>query len=219
MLIQPLIDSERNLQEEAETRNCNFLADSLRRHMQMADISASDLARKTGLKASFIYDVLKGKSANPSLLKMAIVADALNIELADMLRGGDSSEQSSHKTNDSAPIMNFYDGSPAMSVSRKCLHDELDADPENLRCLTLSGKSLVSELRTGDLIIVDVSQHSPSSSGIFLYSDGVSYTVGKIFMVESGAYLVSDDQRHTGRAVPSENISIIGRVIWFGRKL
>src|SRR5690349_12741265 len=54
----------------------------LRLEMKKQGISSAELARRAELKTSFLYDVISGKSANPSTVKLARVADALGISLA-----------------------------------------------------------------------------------------------------------------------------------------
>ena len=57
------------------------LGQCLKREMKKQGIKVPELARAAGVKTSFLYDVLSGKSANPSTITLAKVARHLGVDL------------------------------------------------------------------------------------------------------------------------------------------
>jgi transcriptional regulator with XRE-family HTH domain len=57
----------------------------LRARMHQCGFSSTELARRAEVKTSFIYDVLSGKSANPSPLKLARLAQAMGVSLSALV--------------------------------------------------------------------------------------------------------------------------------------
>jgi transcriptional regulator with XRE-family HTH domain len=63
------------------------LADRLRARARQLDIPPAHLAEKAGVNRSFVYDILRGRSAHPSREKLATLADLLNVDLDWLLHG------------------------------------------------------------------------------------------------------------------------------------
>src|SRR5271163_2061511 len=62
----------------------NAIGQGLKLEMKKRGITSPELAKRADVKTSFIYDVMSGKSANPSTVKLARVAEALNVSLAEL---------------------------------------------------------------------------------------------------------------------------------------
>ena len=54
----------------------------LKEEMEKSNINALELAEKAGVGATFVYDILKGKSKNPTSKKLLSIAEALNVSLS-----------------------------------------------------------------------------------------------------------------------------------------
>jgi transcriptional regulator with XRE-family HTH domain len=63
------------------------LADRLRARARQLDIPPAHLAEKAGVNRSFVYDILRGRSAHPSREKLATLADLLKVDLDWLLHG------------------------------------------------------------------------------------------------------------------------------------
>src|SRR4051812_30882713 len=59
----------------------NPIGQRLKEEMKKRSINSAELAKRAGVKTSFIYDVISGKSANPSTVKLARVAESLGVSL------------------------------------------------------------------------------------------------------------------------------------------
>ena len=58
---------------------------NLKNFMQMRAVNSRELAKRAQVRPSFIYDILSGKSANPSSVKLSKVAQALSVTLSDLV--------------------------------------------------------------------------------------------------------------------------------------
>jgi phage repressor protein C with HTH and peptisase S24 domain len=103
------------------------------------------------------------------------------------------------------------------------IRHELRARSANLRIITIDGDSMEPLLASGDLVLVDTSQRVPAPPGIFVIWDGLGIVAKRIehiptaepsrIVIKSVNPLYNDYER------PTEDVNIIGRVIWAGKKL
>ena len=63
----------------------NPIGQRLKQAMAARQMSSAVLAKNADVKTSFIYDVLSGKSANPSPVKLARLAQSLGISVAQLI--------------------------------------------------------------------------------------------------------------------------------------
>ncbi len=113
----------------------------------------------------------------------------------------------------------------ALAFSRRWIHRELHASPADLYLIYVDGESMEPTLRAGDIILVD-------------RRDGAAIPCDGIYVLRmDGALLVKRLQRLPGRRIrvvsdnpayapielslnsPGEDLAVIGRVVWSGRRL
>ena len=103
------------------------------------------------------------------------------------------------------------------------IRHELRARSANLRIITIDGDSMEPLLASGDRVLVDTSQRVPAPPGIFVIWDGLGIVAKRIehiptaepsrIVIKSVNPISGDYER------PTEEVNIIGRVIWAGKKL
>ncbi|MBJ7252349.1 MAG: helix-turn-helix transcriptional regulator [Acetobacteraceae bacterium] len=103
------------------------------------------------------------------------------------------------------------------------IRHELRARSVNLRIITIDGDSMEPLLASGDRVLVDTSQRVPAPPGIFVIWDGLGIVAKRIehiptaepsrIVIKSVNPIYGDYER------PTEDVNIIGRVIWAGKKL
>ena len=103
------------------------------------------------------------------------------------------------------------------------IRHELRATPEHLRLITVDGDSMEPLLAPGDRILVDTSQRIPVPPGIFVIWDGMGLVAKRVEHVPS-----SDPPKITVRSInpeyapyelTGEEVNIVGRVVWAGKRL
>ena len=103
------------------------------------------------------------------------------------------------------------------------IRHELRARSANLRIITIDGDSMEPLLASGDRVLVDTSQRVPAPPGIFVIWDGLGIVAKRIEHIPtaepSRIVIKSVNQLYNDYERPTEDVNIIGRVIWAGKKL
>lgn len=100
---------------------------------------------------------------------------------------------------------------------------ELHAGPQDLALLTVEGESMDPTLRPGDLVLVDLRDTTAAHDGIYaLRMEGATLVKRLQRLPPNMIRVISDNEKYqpfTIRLGESENIGVIGRVVWAGRKM
>ena len=212
-----------------ESLASEILAGRLRETMKTRGISSVQLARMAGLKTSFLYDILRNKSHNPSIFRLARVAETLDIPLAYLV--GDVLPPVAAPHHDGLiqyiPYITVEDGKITTSATPYAplqFHagwlKEHTGKAENLRLFTITDDAMQPTLHVKDTVLIDIAKRKPSPEGMFLirrkneliarrlrYAAGVS---GKL-------EILCDYPASLPENFPSASIEIAGRVIWVSR--
>lgn len=100
---------------------------------------------------------------------------------------------------------------------------ELRIAPGKARIIEVQGDSMEPTLRTGDRVMINTADKRPSPPGIFAVWDGFGVVVKRIEPIPNSdpptLRIISDNGYHSAYERTVEEVSIIGRVIWFSRKI
>lgn len=113
------------------------------------------------------------------------------------------------------------DASTAL-VPRRLVEDELRAKPQDLLLIEARGESMQPDFLHGDQILIDRRDTNPVQPGTFALWDGDGYVVKLVERIprQSGRYRIfSANERFSAYEVDAEEITIMGRPVWFGRRL
>lgn len=106
-------------------------------------------------------------------------------------------------------------------VSRRLVADELRARPADLLLINVRGNSMEPLFRHGDQLLVDRRDRSPTQPGPFalLYDDG--YVVKNVEWIERRTLLrvSSSNPDFAPETVAPDDVTILGRPVWFARRL
>jgi len=106
---------------------------------------------------------------------------------------------------------------------RQFLQQICHADISALRMLSVKGDSMSPVLEDGDMILVDLSDTQPSPPGIFVLFDGVGLLTKSVELIpdsSAGQIRIAPANPHYSAYQRSlRDIRIVGRVIWFSRRL
>lgn len=213
------------------------LIQNLRKEMQERDMNVIELAKAAGLKPSFIYDILNGKSTNPSPIRLAGIADVLEISLSQLLGVETPSGRSRPPSNEYVKISSILvaasagggnvtleerEGEPYY-FRRSWVRDRLNANPSELRMIFVQGDSMEPTLCHGDMILVDITKKNPSPPGIFVLFDGFGLIAKRIEFLSNSTppslRIMSDNPQYLPYDRAFSETNIIGRVVWFAREI
>jgi len=107
-------------------------------------------------------------------------------------------------------------------LPRSLIEDQLRARPVDLLMLEARGDSMAPDFLHGDQILVDKRDKSPVQGGAFALWDGDGYVVKLVEKVphKNGMLRIfSANSRFSAYEVDAEQVQIMGRPVWFGRRL
>lgn len=212
------------------------LIENLTSAMQKRGVSAAELAKQAELKPTFIYDILNGKSRNPSMSRLAKIAAVLDIHLTDLLGIEEPPQRAQHGEGyalvSKALNVSFDSGgrpdvleqeADPYYFRRSWLRNRLGSEPENLRLVRIEGDSMEPTLCHGDVVLVDISRKNPSPPGIFVIFDGMGLLAKRIeYLAQSNPpsiRILSDNPQYHPYERKVKDTHIVGRVVWFAREI
>lgn len=107
-------------------------------------------------------------------------------------------------------------------VPRALIVDVLRGAPGDFLLVNVRGDSMEPDFRHGDQLLVDRRDISPAQPGPFALWDGEwgEYVVKNVERSRSGEVRIfSSNPKYSAESQPSELTRIIGRPVWFGRRL
>lgn len=107
-------------------------------------------------------------------------------------------------------------------IPRSLIVHELRGRPENFLLVNVRGDSMEPDFRHGDQILIDRRDISPSQPGPFALWDGEwgEYVIKNVERLPGGEVRIfSTNPKYTGVHTPADTTKIMGRPVWFGRRL
>jgi phage repressor protein C with HTH and peptisase S24 domain len=229
----------RHMNATIDSPSLNLIGQRLKKEMKQQGLTSAELAKRADVKTSFLYDIISGKSSNPSTIKLARVAESLDISLAYLV-GNQENPQAPGKppSGDSTDYVTVpritvditADGNRVTSQEheaeyyffrRSWIQDRLGVSPSELRMLYIRGDSMEPTLFHQDIALVDTSKKTPSPPGIFVLYDGLGLSAKRLEFVGGDKLirLISDNPQYSSYERSIEETVIIGRVVWFAREI
>ncbi len=208
---------------------------NLKSLMHQRGMNARELALRSEVNPSFIYDILSGKSNNPSSVKLQRVAKTLQVELHQIL------EQRSEKEPENALIPRedaiFSQAVPMLYPPHHAPRETVQApplvlnkgwlcrhhrhDPAALRLFEIEDDAMQPGLSPRDLVMVDTQHTKPSPPGLFLIFDQFQMLVRRVELVSDDTstrlHISCDNSKYNSYERGLTNLDIIGRVIWMSK--
>lgn len=219
----------------------NPIGSRLRAEMKKQVLTSAELSRRADVLTSFIYDVISGKSTNPSIVKLSRIADALDISLTYLVRGEEKNNESksysmekdnyvnipcimlSSSTSNDSKITSYEDKNIPYYFSREWIRSHLNTEITNLRIMIINGDGMEPTLYHQDIVLVDISKKAPSPPSIFIISDGLGITAKRLeyFTEPRGKRIrvISDNKHYLTYECSISDVTVIGRVVWFSREI
>lgn len=106
-------------------------------------------------------------------------------------------------------------------VPKALIEDALRGRPNDFLLINIRGDSMEPDFHHGDQLLIDCRDKSPSQPGPFALWDGEwGEFVVKNVERSGGAYRIfSSNSKYSSQNVEAEQTRIIGRPVWFGRRL
>lgn len=219
------------------------LVNNLRSYMHKTGLTSRELARRAQVRPSFIYDILSGKSSNPSSLRLDRVAKTLGVTIGELLEeevrayveGTGISPgmiQSLLPIDATAPgklQLQPFRGSnqplslpstdPTIYFSSGWLYQHFGVLPEQIVMFEMPDDGMAPTLMKYDSLLIDRSQLAPAPEGLFVLFDGAQLTVRRVAAVgqdkEKGMMVSvsADATDHAPIECRFETLEMLGRVL------
>jgi len=200
----------------------------LKLEMERQGISARELSSMANVGSSFIYDLLSGRSANPTTKKISAIANALGVSLSYLLSGSKNTTEQTSLYSDfiSVPLLiNSNDKNIIKSDSylfkKAWVTERLKTMPENLNMVIVSGDGMYPSIKNSDIALVDNSCKTPIESGIFiLLNNSITIARRMEFVPINGTgevFIYPDNPKYKSYTCNISELEIIGRVVWTAR--
>jgi Peptidase S24-like/Helix-turn-helix len=215
----------------------NLIGPRLREAVRKSGLKATQVAKRANVLPTFIYDIVAGKSANPSAEKLMRVAEILDVPL-DWLVGvpvnGTSSIRHTvganvvipHLAIDDCPsrdaVITLDKNGNSFCFPQNWIEAQLHANPVTLLMMYVNGESMEPTLCHNDLIMVDTACKAPSPPGVFALLDGVALKVRRLEYTHDESprlRIIADCPCYANSERPINECQIVGRVVWFSRKI
>ena len=227
-----MIDSNKLLPENNINRP---LVARLKSLMVRKGLNPKTLAERANVGRSFVYDILNGKSSNPTGNKLTAIAEQLDVSVQYLLSGvhqvlnPKQTEWSSvveipsidieSSAGGSIAVMNESDRKPYYFRS-DWIHKKLRSRPEDLRAVFVKDDGMHPTFMQGDMMLINITLKSPNPPGIFILFDGAGLVVKRLEMIDKDRIRVlSDNDKYTSYEREISTTNITGKVVWLAREL
>jgi transcriptional regulator with XRE-family HTH domain len=204
-----------------------MLAKRLKEVMDERSTNAAELARETGVKKTFLYDVLSGKSLHPSSITLSKVASHLRVPLAYLTGTEIATPSPQPQDVKNAPFVSVKTLANGMGddleyyyFRRSWIRTELRTSPEDLRLIFIQNDSMAPTLEKGDQVLINTADTTPSPSGIFVMNDGKQLIAKRLELLASKASharVLSDNPKYRTYECAAADLDIVGRIVWLAR--
>lgn len=109
-----------------------------------------------------------------------------------------------------------------MLVAKALIFHELRGQPQDFLLINVRGDSMEPDFRHGDQLLVDTRDTSPAQPGPFALWDGEwgEYVVKNVERTDGGRVrMFSTNTKYSATEIVHEETRIIGRPVWFARRL
>jgi phage repressor protein C with HTH and peptisase S24 domain len=199
------------------------LADSddfpARLKQSMGKHSIRGFARDCGFSDTVLRQYLNGQS-EPTRPALLAIARAAHVSL-EWLASGQATSQ-----NSAEALAERYVYKEPLAFETDWLKSEFSNAFENLLLTHVNDDSMEPTLMEGDLILVDTNDRDPEAihHGLYLFKLGDRILIKRLqYLPDNIIRVLSDNSAYEAFSVnlsdKRSGLSIMGRVVWFGRKL
>lgn len=207
--------------------------------MDRQGAKAAPLAKRAGMGISAIRDMFR-KGVSPKVSTAIAVAAALGTTIDGVILAGSGLtpegpiDQGPSDGDDLIPVFDIaasaghgtvvdYEAiAYSMAFPQGYLQHITKSDPKNLQIISVKGDSMHPTLHDDDLVMLDRSKTSLNYDGLFVLLYGDALHVKRISRAPTqGRIVIISDNRsiYPPQEYAAEDVSVVGKVIWYGRKV
>jgi len=209
----------------------------MRKAAKEANLTLREISDLTGITEESISKYSQGRVNHPRGSNMAKLADALDVPV-NWLVFGEGQATSNYANPDKEglrgiPLLDFADEILSNSLLSSSSFNSLEVDVSYLKSLKLENSKLVAKiietdtmhatLMVNDKVLIDLNQCIPEYSGIYLIRSNGKVSINRIEIIVGSVAVkynvVSDNHLYSNYEIEAGDIEVMGRVVWFGRRI
>lgn len=183
----------------------------IKQKMAEKGINARQLAKLSGVGDSFVYDILNGKSKNPTSSKLNLISRELGVSIAYLM----NMETDDLSYNKYLPVYNFENEREPRILFSKAFCVEKFISSKSLYVYRMTDDSMAFTICHNDILIVDKLQNNISHSGLFVIRDSITTTVRRLEHIIGSTKLriMPDNDKYNVFINELKDIEILGKVV------
>jgi transcriptional regulator with XRE-family HTH domain len=196
-----------------------IMIDKIRKRMKEMNINARKLAKLAEVGQSFVYDILNGKSKNPTSNKLNLIAKELGLSVSYLINTTNDQINYDHYV----PIYNLDEKQDANFLLSKtfCLN-KIEAEKNKLYTHNMYDDSMSPTIQKNETMIIKYCDNLKSiTSGIFLLKDKFNSIIRRIENVlgTTNVKIIPDNSKYSTYIKNFKDISIVGEVIFIFKEM
>ena len=209
--------------------SCSGIVARIRSQMDKIGINARELAERASVGKSFVYDILSGKSSNPTSKKLMAIAEVLQVPLAYLVGSDEGLCQVAFGGVVPISYLGESSGSENGKSDDRCdrfyvpTNARFPFNVEGLRFYDVKGDSMSPTLFGQDIVLVDTSDKVAHPAGVFAVRDSIGILIRRLEYMRDNSkivlHVVCDNKKYSSYECSIEDIEILGRVVWYARAL
>ncbi len=234
------------MEKTAQTALQRFITKLIDEAPESRDYFDRLIQRQHGVTGKPLFDIQRGKSLNPSRTTLKRIADVTSQPLSLLERAADGeyvepiSSAQLPDLPDSAMDMAYVEITVVPSYAgaggggtgdgdivyaklpRRLIEEELRGKPSDFELIDVRGDSMIPDFYHGDQILYDKRDRNPVQPGPFVLWDDDGYVMKLVERSpgKPGWYRIfSANQRYSPYEVEETESTIVGRPVWFARRL
>lgn len=201
---------------------------ALKAARKRANLTQEAIAERMGVSVPQVSRWENGRDGIPSQ-RLSALAKAYQANLDELL-GTDEGDQIPAVMVELLPTIVGAGGGGtgdgdyrSVAFSRGLIEEELRVDPNDLLAVIVEGDSMKPEFLPGDQLLIDRRKTSIAQPGAFCLWDGDGYVIKYLEKVYASdpplIHVMSENPRYSASKRLADEIQVMGRVIWFGRRV
>ena len=204
-----------------------ILVKRLKSAMKEKELNPSGLAEAACVGSTFVYDILKGKSKNPTTSKLSSVAEILDVSVSWLY--GEEEEMAINKDAILLPSLSIKEDAGKFSLIKEenltipyyfhknWLASNFTSKIEDMAVTKILFGDMSPTLQKGDIILVDTSINKFIDDGIYtLITDGF-IDVKRLSTKGDKLIITSDHKDIEDSEMDKNSVQIAGKILWFSR--
>ncbi|ABD45718.1 DNA-binding protein [Neorickettsia sennetsu str. Miyayama] len=194
------------------------MAYKIRKRMEEIGINARELAERAGVGKSFVYDILNGKSKNPTSKKLNSISRELGISISYLINvSPDSIDYENY-----LPVHSLDNQLGVSFLFNRTFCEEHISETSKLYSCTMYDDSMLPSIMPNEILIIKkFIQGDRMKSGVFLIRDKFNSIVRSVEHIfgSQDVKITPDNEKYSTYIKHFDEIDIIGKVIFTLRRL